>query len=96
MVVGLTNATRAREALRLIRIPASSSVGKDTTNVPDTDRAESLPAIQFFDQLEIYPGSKIAHFKQLHKVTGIPYSEMVRIPPYGTSYHLIWHIAVLR
>jgi len=31
----------------------------------------------FFDQLEIYPGSKKAHFKQLHKKTGIPYSEML-------------------
>ncbi|KAF8552689.1 magnesium-dependent phosphatase-1 [Imleria badia] len=66
----------AREALRLIRIPLSS-VGKDTTNVPGTNRAESLPAIDFFDHLEIYPGSKIAHFKQLHKITGIPYSEML-------------------
>jgi len=26
----------------------------------------------------LLPGSKIAHFKQLHKKTGIPYSEMVR------------------
>jgi magnesium-dependent phosphatase 1 len=73
---GLT-AGSAREALRLIKIPVSSSVGKDTTNVPDTNRVESLPAIHFFDHLEIYPGSKIAHFKQLHKITGIPYSEML-------------------
>ncbi|OJT02616.1 Magnesium-dependent phosphatase 1 [Trametes pubescens] len=27
--------------------------------------------------MEIYPGSKIKHFKQLHKKTGIPYSEML-------------------
>ena len=57
-------------------------------------------AVQFFDQLEIYPGelrpvspvilsthglipysgSKIKHFKELHKKTGIPYSEMVFFP----------------
>ncbi|KAG6372521.1 magnesium-dependent phosphatase-1 [Boletus reticuloceps] len=67
----------AREALRLIRIPASPSVGKDTTDVADANRVDSLPANEFFDHLEIYPGSKIAHFKQLHKVTGIPYSEML-------------------
>lgn len=75
----------AREALRLIRIPVSTSVGKDITNVPDTNKVESLPAIDFFDHLEIFPGSKIAHFKQLHKITGIPYSEMVRVLPYRTA-----------
>lgn len=74
-MVGLTAAS-AREALRLIRIPLSPSVGKDTTNVLDTNRVESLPAVKFFHHLEIYPGSKIAHFKQIHKITGIPYSEM--------------------
>ena len=82
---GLT-AGSAQEALALINIPIPSSVGKDTTNVSDTNRVESLPAIKFFDHLEIYPGSKIAHFKQFHKITGIPYSEMVRMPPYRTAY----------
>ncbi|KAF8129778.1 magnesium-dependent phosphatase-1 [Boletus edulis] len=73
-----TAATKlAREALQLIRIPVSPSVGKDTTDVADANGVESLPANEFFDHLEIYPGSKIAHFKQLHKVTGIPYSEML-------------------
>ncbi|KAH0835607.1 magnesium-dependent phosphatase-1 [Lanmaoa asiatica] len=73
-----TSATKlAREALRLIKIPASSSVGKDTTSVLDANRVEPLPATRFFDHLEIYPGSKIAHFKQFHKITGIPYSEML-------------------
>jgi magnesium-dependent phosphatase 1 len=27
--------------------------------------------------IEIYPGSKLAHFKSIHKRTGIPYDEMV-------------------
>jgi magnesium-dependent phosphatase 1 len=36
-----------------------------------------IPAIKFFDQLEIYPSSKIRHFKKLHEKTGISYDEMV-------------------
>ncbi|KAH7886595.1 magnesium-dependent phosphatase-1 [Phlebopus sp. FC_14] len=52
----------AREALRLIRIPS----GHDT-----------LAAGEYFDHLEIYVGSKIRHFKQLNKSTGIPYSDML-------------------
>ncbi|KAF9222241.1 magnesium-dependent phosphatase-1 [Gyrodon lividus] len=65
----------AREALGLIRIPTSSVDTEDTTNI--LDGVDSLPAIKFFDHLEIYPGSKIAHFKQIHKNTAIPYSEML-------------------
>jgi hypothetical protein len=77
---------RARKALQLIKIPTSSSTaGRDITNVTDNDRVESLPAISFLDHLEIYPGSKIAHFKQFHKITGIPYSEMVRV---GAASHV--------
>jgi len=62
-----TAATLARQALSLLLLP------------PKTKDPESqvMPAVKFFDQLEIYPGSKIAHFKQLHKKTGIPYSEML-------------------
>ncbi|KAG9312469.1 magnesium-dependent phosphatase-1 [Chiua virens] len=65
-----TAATKlARKALELIKIPASPPGGKDITNVFDGQRAvESLPANSFFDHLEIYPGSKIAHFKHLHKL----------------------------
>jgi len=59
----------AREALSLLLVPPMTG--------GDDDDSPVMPAIKFFDQLEIYPGSKIAHFKQLHKKTGIPYSEML-------------------
>ncbi|KIK17223.1 hypothetical protein PISMIDRAFT_685480 [Pisolithus microcarpus 441] len=37
----------------------------------------TTPAINFFDQLEIYPTDKTVHFEALHKKTGLPYSEML-------------------
>ncbi|GBE86013.1 magnesium-dependent phosphatase-1 [Sparassis latifolia] len=46
---------------------------------PNAGEKDTYPkrAIEFFDQLEIYPGSKIAHFKALHKKTGLPFTEML-------------------
>ncbi|KAH9895664.1 magnesium-dependent phosphatase-1 [Cubamyces lactineus] len=57
----------ARQALRLLLVPPPAGHKRETPT----------PAIEFFDQLEIYPGSKIRHFKELHKKTGLPYSEML-------------------
>ncbi|KAI0044063.1 magnesium-dependent phosphatase-1 [Auriscalpium vulgare] len=63
-----TSATAlARQALSLLLVHAKAG----------DKHAKPQPAIEFFDQLEIYPGSKIKHFKQLHEKTGIPYSEML-------------------
>jgi len=33
--------------------------------------------MDFFDHLEIYPGSKVAHFRRLHHITRIEFSEMI-------------------
>lgn len=34
-------------------------------------------AIEFFDRMEIYPGSKITHFTKLQKATGLRYEDML-------------------
>ncbi|KAF8321141.1 magnesium-dependent phosphatase-1 [Clavulina sp. PMI_390] len=57
----------ANEALSKLIMPASK-------NAPD----EPLRAADsFFNTKEIYPTSKIKHFKAVHQKTGIPYSEML-------------------
>lgn len=41
------------------------------------ENPELISAVRLFDSLEIYPGSKITHFQELHKKTGIAYEDMV-------------------
>ncbi|KAF8907752.1 magnesium-dependent phosphatase-1 [Mucidula mucida] len=56
----------ARQCLSLLLIPPK-----------ETEDARPKKAADYFHQAEIYPGSKLTHFKQLHEKTGIPYSEML-------------------
>ncbi|KAH7104674.1 magnesium-dependent phosphatase-1 [Auriculariales sp. MPI-PUGE-AT-0066] len=74
----------AREALDLLLV-------KDETGA-------TRPSREFFDLEEIYPGSKLAHFRSLHKRTGIPYEQMLffddeyrnsEVSQLGVVFHLV-------
>ncbi|CAE6481711.1 unnamed protein product [Rhizoctonia solani] len=56
----------ARQLLTLLLLPSTA-----------LNSSGSQRSIDFFDTLEIYPGSKLRHFKALNKKTGIPYEEML-------------------
>jgi magnesium-dependent phosphatase 1 len=45
-------------------------------HVPDPE-GKKKKSIEFFDYLEIYPGSKITHFNKLQKATGLKFEEML-------------------
>ncbi|KAH8730808.1 magnesium-dependent phosphatase-1 [Phaeosphaeriaceae sp. PMI808] len=52
-----------REMLKLLKIPnASGSSGR---------------AIEYFQHMQIYPGSKTTHFERIHRDSGIDYDEML-------------------
>jgi magnesium-dependent phosphatase 1 len=50
--------------LKLLKVPSSSSTA-------------SQRAIDYFDHLQIYPGSKTTHFERIHRDTGIEYDDML-------------------
>ncbi len=82
----------AREMLRTLQIPplpsslsipsssspsSTAAKAKAKAKKKDHDPLKPRKAIEFFDHLEIYPGSKIRHFERLQKATGIGYEEML-------------------
>ncbi|WFD05865.1 protein-tyrosine-phosphatase [Malassezia vespertilionis] len=71
--------TVARQALRelaLDRAQSSSSRGPRQSAPPIISR-DIVKAIHLFDQLEIYPGSKITHFNKIAQTTGVAFKDML-------------------
>ncbi|KAI4638772.1 hypothetical protein J4E93_009800 [Alternaria ventricosa] len=52
-----------REMLKLLKIPSANG--------------SSSRAIDYFDHMQIYPGSKTTHFQRIHRDSGIDYEEML-------------------
>ncbi|SCZ99023.1 BZ3500_MvSof-1268-A1-R1_Chr3-1g05770 [Microbotryum saponariae] len=81
-----TSAPRAaRQALTELLVPGelNSVVDDPAYRAPKAAEPQLISSIRLFDTMEIYPGSKIAHFKAIHEKTGIPYNEMVGwVPDY--------------
>jgi magnesium-dependent phosphatase 1 len=75
--------TLARRLLGLLQIPGRTSErdgagdASSSSPAPSTSSTTAAAAVSFFDHMEIYPGNKIAHFKQLQKKTGLAYEEML-------------------
>src|ERR1700761_2041151 len=63
----------ARELLKLLRVPTKPILEQNAKS----SSAATAKAIEYFDQLQIYPGSKISHFEQIGEATGIPFEEML-------------------
>ncbi|KAJ8092064.1 hypothetical protein PM082_024304 [Marasmius tenuissimus] len=65
-----TTPALARQALELLLVPPSLETGAHASS-------EFGQAIDFFEQLEIYPDSKLTHFRRIHEETGVSYDKML-------------------
>jgi magnesium-dependent phosphatase 1 len=61
----------AREMLKLLKVPTKP------VQLPPSGSTNTAKAIEFFDHIQIFPGSKMAHFEQLRRETGIAYERMI-------------------
>ncbi|SPC65377.1 related to magnesium-dependent acid phosphatase [Ustilago sp. UG-2017b] len=68
----------ARQALNgLYLVDDSDCIPQENGAKSNGERGKLVKAIDFFDYQEIYPGSKITHFRKLHEDSGVPYEDMV-------------------
>lgn len=61
----------------LIAAASRTHAPADARQVLSLLQIEGDKAIAYFDHLEIYPGSKITHFKRLAEATGVAYEDML-------------------
>jgi magnesium-dependent phosphatase 1 len=62
----------AREMLKLLKAPE-----QPTQDPSSKATSQMTKAIEFFDQMQIFPGSKIGHMEKIRAATGIKYEEML-------------------
>ncbi|KAH8857490.1 Magnesium-dependent phosphatase 1 [Schistosoma japonicum] len=55
---------------------------------------QALNWSHLFDYIEIYPGSKVAHFKKFHELSGIMYKDMVFFDDETRNIHEISQLGV--
>jgi magnesium-dependent phosphatase 1 len=56
----------------MLKVPS-----RPVMTLPPPSSTATTKAIEFFDHITIYPGSKMNHFEQLHKETGLSYERMI-------------------
>jgi magnesium-dependent phosphatase 1 len=90
----------ARDMLRNLHMSEDGVLGTDKDGSSDAEgkKTKVKRSIDFFDHMEIYPGSKTTHFAKLHKATGVPYEEMLffddearnrNVEPLGVTMYLV-------
>ncbi|BGP30828.1 hypothetical protein JCM10296v2_002585 [Rhodotorula toruloides] len=94
----------ARQILSELLVPGlHRDDDKDPLKAKDGEKV--VPAIRLFDSMEIYPGSKMEHFRQLNTKTGIPFEEMLffddesrnrEVAKLGVTFTLVGHGGVTR
>lgn len=63
------------ELLRILMVQDQAGVAK-TAGAAD-NKGQSKPAKDYFDNLQIYPGNKVAHMEGITKKLGCKYDEML-------------------
>jgi magnesium-dependent phosphatase 1 len=64
----------AREMLKLLKVPVEPQPMPGSAKSSSTHLSK---AIDFFDHMQIYPGSKIGHMEKIYEATGIAFEEML-------------------